>query len=183
MRSAALRFSCAGALALVCALAITSTAGAAGTSYPPNQAARDFASSQADWTESSAIGGTCVPPLLCPSLTNSYQVSGGAEDDGFIQSSFVGVLGVGGTSTGTWQSPPFTYTGADGQSPSAVTFRMSRRSNVSGLLAVSGNAATYSVELLDLTAGGAPIPVVSAATVAGADTWSATTRSASTRRT
>src|SRR6478609_5189641 len=154
-------FRRATAVAVVCVaallLALPAVAGAANSKYPSANAARGFTGGAAGWDSSSSTDGICLPPLLCASAENSFQGSGGADGGGFIRSAYTGVVGataVGGTTTAVWQSPPFTYSGAGGAAPGAVSFAMDRRANVDQLLAAAGNSAEYSVRLNDLSAGG-----------------------------
>jgi hypothetical protein len=53
----------------------------------------------------------CAPPFSCPGVASQFLAFGGREgdDDGHIRSAFTGLITVGGTSTGTWASPEFTY--------------------------------------------------------------------------
>ena len=150
------------------ALASPSMAASSTTEYPTNQTARTFTGGAGGWTPSSSFDGTCIPPILCPSVTNSYVAAGDAEGNGYITSSYLGVLGVGGvggTSTAVWQSPAFTYQGG------AATLRLSRRSDVNQLLAVAGNSATYAVQLVDLSEGGSQVGVIEPTSLAGAADW------------
>jgi hypothetical protein len=155
-------------------LALPSLAAAETSKYPPNVAARGFDGGLAGWTASSSSEGTCLPPLLCPSVSNAFQPSGGADGGGYIRSTYqgaVGAMAVGGTTTAVYTSPPFTYRGAGGETPTAVVFEMDRRASVDQLLAVSGNSATYSVRLTDLSAGGEMVTLLAPATLAGASSW------------
>lgn len=150
------------------ALASPAMAASGSTEYPANSAARSFTGGTSGWTSSSSFDGTCIPPVLCPSVTNSYVGSGDAESNGYLTSSYLGVVGVGGvggTTTAVWQSPAFTYSGG------AATFRMSRRSDVGQLLAVAGNSATYAVQFVDLSEGGNQVAVIAPTSLAGADDW------------
>jgi hypothetical protein len=81
----------------------------------------------------------------------------------------VGVSAIAGTSTGVWESPPFVYAG----NSSARQVALSRRASVDQLLAVEGNSAEYSVQLLNVSAGGTGPTVIGPSTLAGADTWRA----------
>jgi hypothetical protein len=173
----------AGAIAAACfaaiLLAIPTAAGAAGSKYPSAGPARGFDGGAAGWDSSSSTEGICLPPLLCASVENSFQGSGGADGGGFIRSAYTGVVGataVGGTTTGVWQSPPFTYTGAGGADPGSIGFAMDRRANVDQLLAVAGNAAEYSVRLNDLSAGGEGVTLIAPTTLAGAGSWTSVYR-------
>ena len=101
-------------------LALPAAAGAAGSKYPSASAARGFDGGAAGWDSSSSTEGTCLAPLLCASVENSFQGSGGADGGGYIRSAYTGVVGataVGGTTTAVWQSPPFTYSGPAETSP------------------------------------------------------------------
>jgi hypothetical protein len=176
MRS--LKIRPAGALAAACLvsllLSLPAAAGAAGGKYPPGAAARGFDGGLAGWTSSSSTDGVCLLPLLCASVDNSFQGSGGADGGGFIRSAYTGVVGamaVGGTTTAVWQSPGFTYAGIDGGSSAAPSFSIDRRANVDQLLAVSGNSAEYSVQLVDISEGGETTPLIAPTTLAGAKSW------------
>jgi hypothetical protein len=173
----------AGAIAAACLaailLVIPTAAGAAGSKYPSANAARGFDGGAAGWDSSSSTEGVCLPPLLCASVENSFQGSGGADGGGFIRSAYTGVVGVtavGGTATALWQSPPFTYTGAGGTDPGSIGFAMDRRASVDQLLAVAGNAAEYSVRLNDLSAGGEGVTLIAPTTLAGAGSWTGVSR-------
>lgn len=155
-------------------MALPASAGAATAKYPPDAAARGFNGGLAGWTSSASIEGSCLPPLLCPSATNSFQSSGGADEGGFIRSAYQGVAGVmavGGTATAVFTGPQFTYRGIDGEAPGAIVFEMGRRASVDQLLAVSGNSATYSVRLIDVSAGGETLSLIAPTTLAGASSW------------
>jgi hypothetical protein len=80
-------------------------------------------------------------------------------------------MGVAGTTTALWQSPPFTYLGAGGAEPTAVNFALDRRASVDQMLAVDGNSAEYSVQLVDLSAGGEGVTLIAPTTLAGARSW------------
>lgn len=155
-------------------LAIPAAAGAADSKYPSANAARGFDGGAAGWDSSTSTEGVCLPPLLCASVENSFQGSGGADGGGFIRSAYTGVvgaMGVAGTTTAVWQSPPFTYSGAAGAVPTALNFHMDRRASVDQLLAVDGNSAEYSVQLVDLSAGGESSTLIAPTTLAGARSW------------
>jgi hypothetical protein len=169
------------AVAATLALVLTSAtaAGAAVSKYPPAAASRGFSGSAAGWTSSSGNDGLCLPPLLCASVTNSYQGTGGADGGGFIRSAYTGVVGataVGGTTTGVWESPAFTYAGAPGGGATTVSFNLDRRASVDQLLAVAGNAAEYTVRLIDLSKGGEALTLIAPTTLAGADSWTGVAR-------
>lgn len=175
MRSA---LACCAAAATVCLaslLWLAAAADAATSKYPPAAAARGFDGGLAGWTASSSSESVCLAPLLCASVENSFQGSGGADGGGYIRSAYTGVIGVmavGGTTTAVWQSPSFTYSGADGASPASVSLVLDRRASVDQLLAAAGNSAEYSVQLVDLSAGGEVLPLIGPTTLAGARSWS-----------
>ena len=173
----------AGAVAAACAaallLAIPAAAAAASSKYPSANAARGFDGGAAGWDSSSSTEGICLPPLLCASVENSFQGSGGADGGGFIRSAYTGVVGataVGGTTTAVWQSPPFTYSGVGGADPGSIGFAMDRRASVDQLLGVAGNSAEYSVRLNDLSAGGEGVTLIAPTTLAGAGSWTGVSR-------
>src|SRR3954464_677568 len=75
-------------------LSLPAGAGAASSKYPPGAPARGFDGGLAGWTSSSSTEGTCLAPLLCASVENSFQGSDGADGGGFIRSAYTGVVGV-----------------------------------------------------------------------------------------
>jgi hypothetical protein len=161
------------------ALALPAAAGAATSKYPPDPAARGFDGGPSGWTPSSSAEGTCLSPLLCASVENTHQASGGADGGGYIRSAYTGVVGamaVAGTTTAVWQSPRFSYGGAAGEAPTAVSFTLDRRANVDQLLSVSGSSAEYTVQLLDLSEAGETTTLVAPTTLAGAETWTEVSR-------
>jgi hypothetical protein len=120
-----------------------------------------------------------LAPLLCASVENSYQGAGGADGGGFVRSAYTGAVGataVGGTTTGTWESPPFTYAGTGGGKATAVSFALDRRASVDKLLAVEGNSAEYTVRLIDASDGGEALTLIPATTLAGAHSWTNVSR-------
>jgi hypothetical protein len=146
--------------------------------YPSEPAARTFTGGAAGWTNSSSFDGSCIPPLLCPTVTNSYVGAGDAEGNGYITSEYFGVAGVGaiaGTTRAIWESPTFTYQSANGAAEEAF-FSMSRRADVAQLLAVAGNAAEYTVELRDMTEGAQPVTLIAPTSLAGAASWTTVPR-------
>lgn len=166
----------AATLSLV--LAFAAAAGAAVSKYPA-PASRGFSGSAAGWTSSSGNDGACLPPLLCATVTNSYQDTGGADGGGFIRSAYTGVVGataVGGTTTGVWESPSFTYSGAGGGQATAINFSLDRRASVDQLLAVAGSSAEYTVRLIDVTKAGEALTLIAPTTLAGANSWTGVSR-------
>jgi len=179
MRSVSLRRLAPVAIACVASLSAVLPAMASAdvsSSYAPDPAARNFADSAGGWTNSSSFDGSCSPSQLCPTVTNSFQPTGGADGNGFIRTGFSGVAGaagVAGTATGIWESPQFSYTGAGGAPPTSVRFTMNRQANVDQVLAVAGNSADYSVDLLDVSAPSGSLSLISKASLAGAGSWAA----------
>jgi hypothetical protein len=167
----------AGFLAIL--MAVPPAATAAAGKYPPSAAARGFNGGLAGWQSSTSFDGNCVAPLFCPTATNSFQPTGGADDGGFIRSAYSGVAGamaVAGTTTAVWQSPRFSYEGAGGDAPTHVGFEMDRRASVDQLLAVEGNSADYAVRLIDISTGGESLSLIAPTTLAGARTWTTARR-------
>ena len=177
--SPARRVALAVAAALALVLAFATAAGAAVSKYPPAAASRGFSGGAAGWTSSSSSAGTCLPPLLCASVTNSFQETGGADGGGFIRSAYTGVVGVsavGGTTAGVWESPSFTYSGAAGGEATSLSLSLDRRASVDQLLAVAGNSAEYTVRLIDLSEGGEALTLIAPTTLAGANSWTGVSR-------
>lgn len=168
------RFRGTGIATACLALSLALPSLAAATKYPPDPGARGFGGGVAGWQSSSSFDGACLAPLLCPTATNAHQPSGGADGGGYIESDYLGVVGVtavGGTTTAVWDSPVFTYRGADGAAAGSVAFAMDRRADVDQLLGVAGNSATFTVRLIDLSAGGESVTLIPPTTLAGADSW------------
>jgi hypothetical protein len=165
------------ACALCLCMAFAASAGAEESSdYPTDPAARNFTSSAGNWTSASSFDGSCIAPALCPTTTNAFVPTGGADGNGYITAAFTGVVGVtavAGTSTSVWESPVFVYAGAGGETPTSLVFTMNRRSSVDQVLAVEGNSAEYSVQIARVGAGGGGPTVIGPTTLAGADTWRA----------
>ncbi|HEY8001996.1 MAG TPA: hypothetical protein VID76_08675 [Solirubrobacterales bacterium] len=136
-------------------------------------AARDYGPGDTDWTGSRSSEGLCVPLLLCPTINNSIESGTGAPGTGpgFIRTSLSSLTGVGATSIGTWQSAPFKYQGVDGKQATSLRLAISRTADVGQLLAVAGNTATYSVDLIGVSAGAGNVEVINHAPLSGADTW------------
>lgn len=174
MRSSPSRHAVAVACLASLLLILPTAAGAATSKYPPAATARGFSGGLAGWTSSTSNEGTCLPPLLCASVENSFQESGGADGAGFIRSSYTGVVGVtavGGTTSAIWESPSFAYSGAGGEGATSVSFSLDRRASVDQLLAVAGNSAEYTVRLIDLSEGGEALTLIAPTTLAGAGSW------------
>ena len=107
--------------------------------------------------------------VSCPQFTNSFQAANGSggPTDGFIRSasSLTSIAALLGTSSAIWESPGFTYNGAEGQEPDSVTFSLARKSDASLLLSsLLGSPASYGVELCD-TSDSSAIPLTAVAEV------------------
>jgi hypothetical protein len=143
--------ACAAGLAV---WALPATAGAAtSTTYHPSSESRSFSASAGGWTEETESDGLCLPILLCPIISNEFVGTGGAGGEGHLETSVVSLLGVAGESRAIWSSPSFVYNGADGKAPTKVWLKISRNSDLAALLAVVGNEADYSVEIVNDATG------------------------------
>lgn len=138
-------------------LSIGSAAASADTvsDYAPNANSRAFTTSAGGWTNSKTSGGLCIPVLLCPTVTSTFQATGGADgaDDGYITTRQGSLLGAASESSGVWTSPSFTYTGAGGTEADELKLTLSTRADVASLIAVTGNSVDYSVQILSGTSG------------------------------
>ena len=129
---------------------------AAESLYAPDAAAREFNTSAGGWTGTvEADNVLCDLGLTCPAMFNRFEGSGGAAGDGFIRTEMAGLLGVSllTAERGVWQSPRFTYRGAEGSQPTSVTLGFKRRTDDQTFLNVVGAAATFEARLRDLTSG------------------------------
>lgn len=151
-------------------------ASAATTVYPAGGSS--FTGNAENWTtaeneQSSPLAGLCIEGVTCPTITDEYQSAGGVEGSGFIETKEGGLASVGllVKSSGIWESPAFTYTGAAGQRPTKVELSIARRAELSGLLAISGAEATYTTELVDQSSPTGSVVVTNAATLAGSSEW------------
>jgi hypothetical protein len=134
--------------------ALPATANAADTStYHPSSESRNFSASAGGFTADNESDGLCLPVLLCPVVSNSHEPAGGAGGEGYLETSVISLLGVAGESRAIWTGPSFTYRGADGKEPTKVWLKISRNSDLAGLLSVVGNEADYSVEIVDDASG------------------------------
>ena len=146
-----------GIIAALSLVLAATTAPAHADTYVPGADNQTFATSPGGWTGSSAYEGLCLPSLLCPAAANGFVASGGAggAGDGYIRTDFTSLVStVAGTSTGTWESPAFTYNGNAGAVPTSVVLDLSIRPQVNALLGLSVlNDASYRVDLVDATSG------------------------------
>jgi hypothetical protein len=157
----------------IIALAAPQVAGAASSAYPHPSQARSFATSDGGWHSSTSFAGLCVPGISCPTVTNGYAANGGTggQGDGYLRTAIGSLLGVGATSRGAYKSPAFTYSGAGGATPTNLTFGIERRSSLGQLLAVTGNSADYSVDLVDLTQGGNATGLIDNEPIGDQNSW------------
>jgi hypothetical protein len=156
-------------------------AGAANSMYPSNKEARSFQSNDGGWHSGTSFGGLCIPGVTCPTVTNDYAASDGAggASDGYLRTQIGSLLGVGATSRGIYQSRAFTYSGVHGDKPDKMTLSVARRSTLGTLLAVAGNSADYSVDLIDTSQGGTATSVIDQKAIGDQDSWKTSSASVS----
>jgi hypothetical protein len=135
--------------------------------YPPSDNVRTLDSGDAGWTDSSETTGPCVPVLLCPTVTNSVESTGGAPG-GYLRTAVSNFAGVDATGIGTFVSPTFKYEGVGGEKPDSIKLRLSRIADVAAFLDVTGDGANYSVQLVDTTSG-PNVQLIAPTTMAGAE--------------
>ena len=145
---------CGAAIALA-VLALPGSAAAAVTSYHPADNARIFADGAGGWQGSQSTEGTCLEQLTCPTVTTTWQGSGGTRgaSDGFLRTTIENTLGAESVTRGVWTSPPFEYRGVGGDQPGAVTFDVARRADLTALNTSTGSTATYTAELVNAASG------------------------------
>lgn len=139
-------------------LSIGSTVASADTvsDYAPDANSRTFSTSAGGWTGSGTSGGLCVPALLCPAVKSTFRPSGGVEGvkDGYLSTRQGSLLGAASESSGVWTSPAFTYKGVGGIAADQLKLTYATRADVGSLVAVTGNSADYSVQVLSGASGG-----------------------------
>jgi hypothetical protein len=150
-------------------------AGAANSTYPPKGQARSFHTGDGGWQGSTSFGGLCIPAVNCPTVTNEFVASGGSggSSDGYLRTRIGSLLGVGATSRGIYESPSFKYRGVHGNQPDKLTLSLARRSTLGTLLAVAGNSANYSVDLVDTSQGGSATTVIDGKAIGDQNSWRA----------
>jgi hypothetical protein len=158
--------------AAVIALAAPQASGAA-SSYPRPPEARSFGTSDGGWHAFTSFAGTCIPNVTCPTVTNDYAANGGTggQSDGYLRTTIGSLSGVATTSRAIYQSPAFIYRGAGGQQPTDLSFGVARRSSLGQLLAVQGNSANYSVDLVDITQGGSATHLIHNKAIGAQNSW------------
>ena len=81
-------------------------------------------------------------------------------------------LGVAATSRAIYQSPAFTYRGAGGlSSPTDLVLRRRTTLEPRERLAVGGNSADYSVDLVDITQGGSATNLINDQPIGAQNSW------------
>ncbi len=139
------------------------------TLYAPNvgvdTSPRTFQTNEGGWVFDTETDPLCLIPgvLICPAPSNSFQATGGAggPTDGYLRSSFGGVVAVGAASAeAILQSPDFVYNGDAGQVPDQVTVRLTRRSTAPTAISVpEEQEASYDFDLVRVVAGAETDPV------------------------
>lgn len=119
------------------------------------------------WTGSASYGGLCLQSLTCPKVT--FGVTNGKH--GFLHTGFGSLLGVGGRASAAWTSNAFRYHGAAGHRGKQVKVQVNRRSSAGSLLSVAGNAATYTVSIVNARNGNVVAEAVRSAKLANATSW------------
>ncbi len=134
--------------------------------------ATTFRTSVGGWTETEAYTGLCVPAVTCPTMSGSWQPSGGTggASDGFIRSqSGLAVANIGETASSIWTSAPFVYDGVAGQIPDRLEVSLDKRSGYGSLLSL-GVTVTYSVLLLNQS-GGPDVTVLEPTSIGSNANW------------
>jgi hypothetical protein len=145
-----------GAAATLAALILGSVVTAQSASadvLPTGSDDRTFTGSQGGWTGATAYDGVCIPSVTCPTITNGFAATGGSDgaSDGYLRTQLSSLLTTFlGTSTGTLESPAFTYDGNGGRTPARAEVSLRVRPQVSALLGLDlGNQIDYRVDLVD----------------------------------
>lgn len=141
MDRSAFRLSvCASAVAVV-AMVAAPTAGARAfkTTYAPKA-----------WGASKSHSGLCLESLTCPSVSTSTAPT---KQGTAMHASLGALLGVGASTSATWTSGAFTYSGAQGKLAKKVKLVVIRKADTGDLLSVAGNSATYSIGIVNTKTG------------------------------
>lgn len=159
--------------ALAFALMFSMPAPTSADTYASGASSQTFAGGPSGWSASTSTDGLCVPALLCPTVTNSWQ-AGGADGNGYIRTQFDALAETAlGTATGVWQSPAFTYDGKNGHEPATATLNLNQRSDIGELLgATLLNDSSYRVDLVDQS-NGRQISVVPVTALVPSINWTA----------
>jgi hypothetical protein len=162
------------------ALLVFAVGGAAAATTTMVAVSSTFSGEAEGWkaapNEGSGLLGLCIEGLTCPAVSNEFHATGGVENSGYIETKEGGLLSVGllAESTGTWESPEFTFLGVAGQRPTKVEFTLARRAQLANLLGLPGAQANYTVELVDKTTPSGTVVVVNHAPLSGAEEWKTT---------
>jgi hypothetical protein len=139
--------------------------------YVPGTVNQTFNGSAGGWSGVTTSSGLCIPALLCPAASATWQ-PGGSDGNGYISTKFGSLASTQtGTAGSIWESPVFTYAGLGGKEPGSVTFDMDILRNVAALLDLSLlNNTSYQVDLVDQTNGKA-VSVVPSTPIAPNGGW------------
>jgi Thrombospondin type 3 repeat/RTX calcium-binding nonapeptide repeat (4 copies) len=153
-------------------LAMAPAANAAISEYHPDAEARTFATTAGGWSGSSDYtNGLCIAGLTCPDVDNEHVASGGTGGaaDGYLESELDGLLSLLSVTQATWESPEFTYNGAAGEVPDAVSFTFDRRTDAEALLLLldEANVSVY----LDNVTKGTSLEIVDHNPIPNVDSW------------
>ncbi|MXG91225.1 hypothetical protein [Nocardioides flavescens] len=139
------------------ALGLATLAPAAAHADAAASGGETFSTGAAGWTGSTATSGVCLPAVLCPTVSATYAAGGGAggATDGYLRTGFAAVANtLLATTTATWTSPAFAYTGVAGAQPADLTVDLSRRAELGALLPVDvANTSSFRVDLVDQATG------------------------------
>ena len=123
--------------------------------YTPGSSSQDFTTDAGGWTSAASYDGLCVPGVLCPTVTNGYTPSGGADGNGYLATHFDALLTtVAATVVGTWESPAFAYQGNAGKVPATAKLNLNIRPALGALIGVSVLPdASFRVDLVEQGTG------------------------------
>ena len=161
----------------IASLAASASAQAATTLYHPDVQARSFADTNGGWSGSTTYSNPlCIPGVICPAVSEQYIPSGGADGagDGYLRSRVAGIASLLTTTRSRFTSTEFTYSGAGGAAPDALSLTMNRRTNAAALLSLLGSA-NYSVELIDLDASNATLAPINHRPLTQVPSWAPVT--------
>jgi hypothetical protein len=149
-----LRNALVGAFAVLAISAPVATAATSIVHYPPRESTRTFNNAN-DWSFRALFGGVCIPVLICPTLTPTFETTGGGDgpNDGWIKLSIADIAAAASNARGIWESRTFKYKGVANERPQKVRFSLDRNTDLTALIAAQGRAR-YDVEMVDVTKGG-----------------------------
>lgn len=143
------------------------------TVYPGGEGT-SFGTTDGGWVHTSRYTALCQPlaTLLCPAMNGSHEATNGATGtgEGFLRDTAQGALGsvLGGTSTGIWTSPEFTYDGAEGEPAESLGFALARKGAIADLL--SQTTASWQVDLVR-SSDSTVIPLIPAGPATDSASW------------